>query len=71
VKTAPAAQTPRQDTPAKNAGQNRKAPAPPQAQPKKVWNVTGPEHKKEEKAAPPAKGRPEEHREEPKKQHEP
>jgi len=68
VKTVPAAQTPPQKSPAPNAGQNRKAPAPPQAQPRKVWNVTGPEQRKEEKkAAPPAKGRSEERREEPKK----
>lgn len=70
VKTAPAAKTPPQGSPAPNAGQNRKTTAPPKAQPRKVWNVTGPEHKKEEKekAAPPAKGRPEEQREDPKKQ---
>ena len=66
VRPAPAAQTPPQNSPAPNAGQNRRATTP-QAQPRKVWNVTGPERRSAEKAAPPAKGRPEEHREEPKK----
>jgi len=68
VRTAPAPQAPLQNSTAPNAGQNRRATTTPPAQPRKVWNVTGPEQRKEEKkAAPPAKGRTEERREEPRK----
>ncbi|GFE60389.1 DUF6600 domain-containing protein [Geobacter sp. AOG2] len=66
-KAAPAVQTPSQNSTPANAGKNRQMTTP-QAPPRKVWNVTGPEQRKEEKkTAPPAKGRTEDRREEPKK----
>lgn len=66
VKTAPTLQTRPQSSPAPNAGQNRRATPSPQAQPRKVWNVTAPEQRNENKGAPvPARGRSEERREAP------
>lgn len=66
VKTAPAMQAPPQSSPAPNAGQNRRATPSPQAQPRKVWNVTAPEQRNDNKGTPvPARGRSEERREGP------